>query len=299
LERAGAQWSDELERQRAAHGNFPYFWFDVADWQFSKGRPAEARRAVEAALDLPTRDNQTLAIVAARLQRFGGLDRAIALMEQLADRENERPQPPRTLAVLLMQRAQGHVDAGRTAAALADLQRAIALLADSVLTVRRENALGFETVALMDANLAVARYRALGGQDHGLPAALVAMLDTDIRVVMEWNTPRTDLDLWVELPNGEDVGFSHILSATGGKLSGDVRNGFGPEEFLLRRAGPGVYTVRANTFASDRANPNGPSSLSVRIIRNFGRANQSEELMDVAMEVDAGGRQLVGRVTIR
>ena len=45
-----------------------------------------ARRAAEAALDLPTRDNQTLAIVAAKLLRFGSHDRAIWLLERLAER---------------------------------------------------------------------------------------------------------------------------------------------------------------------------------------------------------------------
>ena len=188
---------------------------------------------------------------------------------------------------------------GRADAAKADLERAIRLLADAVLTVRREQPRGFVQTALMDANAAVARYRALGGTDHALPQQLVALLDTDIRIVMEWNTPRTDLDLWVTQPNGEEVGFSYRLSATGGRLTADVTNGYGPEEFLLRQAAPGTYTIRANTFASDRSNPNGPSGLSVRIIRNFGRPNQTEEQMDVEMRTaDRGSRQLIGTITI-
>lgn len=300
FESAGDGWPAEVARQRVANGQAPIFWFDLAEWHFGKGRSAEARRAVESALDLESRDNQTLATVAARLQRYGDLDRAIWLMEQLVDREDERPQPPRTLAVLLMQRADLAQQAGRTDAARADLARAITLLADSVLTVRRETYRGFEQTALMDANLALARYRALGGTDATLPQRLIALLDTDIRIVVEWNTPRTDLDLWVEQPNGEDVGYSHPQSNTGGRLTADVTNGFGPEEFLLRRAAPGTYTIRAKTFASDRSNPNGPSTLSARIIRNFGRANQSEELVDVEMDPsESDGRQLIGRIVIR
>jgi tetratricopeptide (TPR) repeat protein len=299
FEAAGNGWAAEVDRQRVANGALPIFWFDLAEWQWRKGRAVEARRAAEAALDLPSRDNQTLSIVAARLQRYGDLDRALALLEQLADRENERPQPLRTMATLLMQRAEAHRVAGRTDAAKADLQRAISLLADAVLTVRREQPRGFVQTALMDANVAVARYRLLGGTDHALPQQLVALMDTDIRIVMEWNTPRTDLDLWVTQPNGEEVGYYHSLSATGGRLTADVTNGYGPEEFLLRQAAPGIYTIRANTFAADRSNPNGPSGLSVRIIRNFGRPNQTEEQMDVEMRTeDSGSRQLVGTITV-
>ena len=298
LDGAGDNWQPMLDRLASENGQLPLFWFDVGEWQYRKGRAVEARRAVETALELPARDNQTLAIVSARLQRYGDLDRAIALIEQLADRENERPQPLRTLAVLLMQRAEAHRVAGRNDAAKADLQRAIQLLSDAVLKVRRENYRGFEATALMDANLAVQRFRALGGRDHALPSALVRMLDVDIRVVIEWNTPRTDLDMWVEEPGGEDVGYSNRLSAWGGRLTADVTNGFGPEEYMIRVSQPGTYIIRANTFSSDRTNPNGPSTLAARLIRNFGRPDQSEELIDVEMEPGSNGRQLIGRITI-
>ncbi len=299
IDAAGANWSSEVERQRVFHGALPLFWFDLAEWHWRAGRAAEARRAVASALELATRDNQTLEIVAGRLLRYGEIDRALALYTQLADREDERPQPIRLQAMALMARAEAHRTAGRTDAALADMQRAIGLFADAVLTVRRETFRGFETVTLMDANLAVQRFRALGGRDHTLPARLVGMLETDVRVVVDWNTPRTDLDLWVAQPDGERVGFSNTQSAVGGKLSGDVTNGFGPEEFLLRTAPRGTYTIEIDTFASDRTNPNGPSTVQARIIRNFGRPNQSEELVDVEMDPEDDGMRRVGTITIR
>ncbi|MEQ1508951.1 MAG: hypothetical protein ABL909_00950, partial [Sphingopyxis sp.] len=301
LDAAGDKWLEEQDRLASVHGALPLFWFDVAEWHFQKGRVVEARRAVTSALDLPARDNQTLSIVAARLARYGDLTRAIALNEQLVDRENERPQPLRTLAVLLMSRAEEHRAAGWIDAARADLRHAIALLADAVLTVRREQYRGFEQTALMDANLAVQRYRALGGLNYVnvFPAELVRMLDTDIRVVIEWNTPRTDMDLHVTQPDGQEVYFGYRQSTNGGLLTADVTNGFGPEEYLLRIAAAGTYTIQTNSFAEDRANPNGPSTIAARIIRNFGRANQTEELVDVEMQPDAGGRMLIGRVVVR
>jgi tetratricopeptide (TPR) repeat protein len=299
IDAAGANWAEEVERQKARHGALPLFWFDLAEWHWRAGRAAEARRAVATALDLPVRDNQTLEIVAGRLMRYGELDRALALLTQLADREDERPQPVRAQAMVLMARAEAHRAAGRTDAARADLERAIALFADSVLTVRREQFRGFETVTLMDANLAVQRFRAVGGRTHALPSRLVAMFDSDIRVVVDWNTPRTDLDLWIAQPDGERVGFSNILSAAGGKLSGDVTNGFGPEEYLIRVAPRGSYTIEIDTFASDRTNPNGPSTVQARIIRNFGRPNQSEELVDVEMDPTDDGMRRVGTIAVR
>ena len=295
LDKAGADYERAIDKEMKEQGLIPLFWFDVAEWHWRAGRKEEARRAIEAALDVPTRDNQTLAIVAARLLRYGSHDRAIWLLERLMERETDRPQPMRTLALALIERAKY---AATQDAAKADLGRAIDLLAKSATTVTDVSARGFETVALMEANAALAKLKAMGGSSSALDPRLVALLDTDVRVVMEWNTPRTDLDLWVTEPKGAKVGYSYPLSPWGGKLSGDVTNGYGPEEYIIRRANSGKYEVRAETFASDRTNPNGPSTLTVRLIRNFGRPSQSEELIDLEMPAEDRGEMEVGAFTL-
>ncbi len=295
LDAAGADWERAIDREMKEQGMMPLFWFDVAEWHWRAGRKEEARRAAEAALDAPTRDNQTLAIVAARLLRYGSHDRAIWLLERLMERETDRPQPMRSLAIALIERARY---AKTTDGAKADLGRAIDLLARSATTVLDVSARGIETVALMEANAALARLKAMGGSSNALDPRLIALLDADVRVVMEWNTPRTDLDLWVTEPKGARVGYSAPLSPWGGKLSGDVTNGFGPEEYVIRTANAGRYEVRAKTFASDRANPNGPSTLTVRLIRNFARPDQSEELIDLEMPAEDRGEMDVGVFTI-
>jgi len=296
LDKAGDNWERVIDGELNASGHLPLFWFDVAEWHWRKGHKEEARRAVESALDLPTRDNQTLAIVAARLLRYESYDRAIWLLERLAERESTRPQPRRTLALALLERAR---TAPTPAAAKADMSRAIDLLAKAATDVYEQEAEGIETVALMEANAALAKLRAMGGSSDALDPRLVALLDADLRVVVEWNTPRTDLDLWVLEPKGYDVGYSAPLSPWGGKLSGDITDGYGPEEYLIHKALAGEYQIRANTYASDPTNPNGPSTLTVRLIRNFGRADQSEELMDIEMEGKDREKTPLGKITIR
>lgn len=295
FDKAGDNWEQAIDDEVRVNGALPLFWFDVAEWHWHAGRKEEARRAVEAALDVPSRDNQTLAIVAARLLRYGSHDRAIWLLKRLMEREEKRPQPKRTLALALLERAK--VDA-TPEDAKADMGRAIELLAKVATDVYDQESLGIETVALMEANAALAKLKAMGGSSDALDPRLVALLDTDLRVVMEWNTPRTDLDLWVKEPKGFDVGYSSPRSPWGGKLSGDITDGYGPEEYLVRRAISGAYAIRANTFASDRANPNGPSTLTVRLIRNFGRPDQSEELLDIEMEARDRDKTEIGKITI-
>jgi tetratricopeptide (TPR) repeat protein len=291
---AGADYEKAIDEQRAKYGSIPLFWFDVAEWHFAHDRRAEAARAVESALDLPTRDNQTLQIVASRLLRYGSQDRAIALLERLVLLEADRPQPRRTLALALVERAKNREGEARKA----DLKRALGLLEDVITTPWPDQYRGIYAIALVEANRLIAQ---LGGREASgtrLDPALVRPLDAGVRVSAEWNTPRTDIDLWVREPGGEEVGYSHRLSARGGRYNQDMTQGYGPEEYMLRVAGKGEYEVRAKTFAADRNNPNGPSALTLRITYDFGRPSEREELVTVEMKPDDSGMRLVGKVRV-
>lgn len=281
--------------QQAEHGALPAFWLDVSDWYFRTGRRPEALRLLLSALDLPTRNSETVAIVAARLVRWGELDRAVLLYERLAATESDRPQPLRSLALALAKRAE----AGPAEQARADLDRAIALLTEVVMTQWSSAFEGIELIALMEVNRLIARHRRLGGGEVPLDPRLVALLDVDLRVVIEWNTEETDLDLWVDEPNGERAFYGYPRTLIGGRMSNDMTDGYGPEEYLLRRAPAGTFTVRANVFANDRLNPNGSSRITAHLIHDFGRASEREEVIDVEVLPGAqGGERLIGRLRV-
>jgi tetratricopeptide (TPR) repeat protein len=290
----------ELDRvfaeQQAKHGGLPAFWLDVAEWHFRKGRRGDALTALLSALELPTRNSQTLSIVAERLIRYGELDRAIFLLERLAAGEADRPQPKRTLALALAKRAEN----GPRERRLADFARAISLLTDVIMTPWDDDYEGVEMIALMEVNRLIPNYRALGGQQVALDSRLVALLDVDIRVVIEWNSEATDIDLWVDEPNGERAIYNNPRTAIGGRLSNDMTSGFGPEEYLLRRAPNGSFTVRAHVYAADRINPNGASSVTARLIRDYGRPTQSEQVIDIELLPDDRSRErLIGKIDFR
>jgi tetratricopeptide (TPR) repeat protein len=294
--------------QQAKHGALPAFWFDVAELAWKSGRREEARRLLLSALDLPTRNNETLAIVADRLLRYGEQDRAIEMFEAVAQAEPGRPQPLRSLALALAERGK---DRPREQAR-ADLARAIDLLAQVIMTPWNGDYDGIELIALMDVNRLIPRYRALGGGEVPLDPRLIALLDVDIRVVIEWNTEETDLDLWVDEPNGERAYYNNDETKIGGRISNDMTDGYGPEEYLLRRAPAGTFTVRADVYSSDELNPNGASRITARLIRNFGRSDEKEEAVEIELlpEHEAGAAdqgsdeedddvRLIGRIRIR
>jgi len=288
------EYARELDAQESRFGAMPAFYFDVAEWLYRHERVPEAIDMLLSALELPARDSQTLALVADRLQRYGAMDRAIWAYEQVLRMEPHRPQPARNLALALAQRALG----ARGAAARADLERALALLTELIMTPVDDDYEGIELVALMDANEIIPRLRAAGSRRVDLDPRLIALLDVDLRVVIEWNTPGTDMDLWVDQPDEERAIYNNPRTAVGGQLSNDMTSGYGPEQYLLRRSINGEYAIKVNVYAADAINPNGATMVTAHLTRNYGRRSQRTETMELELNPGDEGEMLIGRFRV-
>lgn len=272
-----------LAEQERAYGSVPSFYLDTAEWFRLKGDAGAAEQLLLSALELPLSDDETRQIVAFRLERDGRYDRAVELAERLAAANAEfRPQPIRDLALALAARGRANGTSGR-----ADLERALQLLTDAALNPASSDFDGFEVIALMEANALIADINAAGGR-WALDDRLVALLDTDVRIVISWTADDADIDLWVDEPGGERVYYGDTLSSAGGLISNDMTDGYGPEEYAIRRAPRGAYRVRVNGYDADRLNPNGPGHVLVRLIRNFARPGQTETLVDVDLSFQQG-----------
>lgn len=284
-----------LAAQERQYGDLPVFYFDVAEWLFRRERLAEALEMLLSALDLPAANEETSQMVAERLQRYGRLDRAVWLLERAAAQTDYLPQPRRALALALARRAGD----ARTPRARADLQRALTLLNEVVMRPWEGDYDGIEVVSLMEANSLLPRLQALGVRKLPLDPRLRALLDVDLRVVIEWNTGASDMDLWVDEPNGERAIFSNPLTAIGGRLSNDMTEGYGPEEYLLRRAANGEYRISVNVYAADVINPNGSTVVTAHLYRDFGRPGQREQSMELELKPDDAGEKLVGSFKVQ
>ena len=273
-----------LTEQEKIYGMLPGFYLDASEWFRLKGEVDLAAALLLSALELPATNDETRHIVAFRLERTGRVDAAIAMLELLAASSDFRPQPKRSLALALIARARKG-----GAGALIDLERAFKLLKDVALEPsdvdQGSDFEGIETVALMEANAITPRIDALGG-NWTLDKRLVGKLDTDVRIVIEWTNDDADIDLWVIEPGGERVYYGNEDSEGGGLISNDMTDGYGPEEYVVRRAKPGKYRIKIDGYSGDRLNPNGNGQIMVRMIRDFARPNEQQDLVDAEISFD-------------
>jgi len=154
-----------------------------------------------------------------------------------------------------------------------DYARAITLLNDVVMK-HWQRFPEIEVIALMELNRLVPRAKAFGLKEIPVDPRLIKLLACDVRIVMTWDADNTDIDLHVIEPSGERAYYSHNRTTIGGLVSKDFTRGYGPEEYLVRKAMHGVYAIEAKYYGSSSARLLGAVTLRVDIFTDFGRPDE-------------------------
>jgi hypothetical protein len=92
----------------------------------------------------------------------------------------------------------------------------------------------------------------------------------DVLVTMMWNTDRTDVDLHVVEPTGETCYYQNRNTRSGGEITRDVTEGYGPEMYVMRNAPHGKFVVRADYYGSDANRTQVRSKVYLTIYEDFG-----------------------------
>ncbi len=261
-------------KHRKTYGNSPAFFLDCANFFFTGKRPALGLQVLSNIAELELASPALLRVLAHRLAQLGELDLAVGLFEQVLQMRPEEPQSYRDLALVLARRA----DTAKAPAdqARADYARAMGLLNDVVMK-QWDRFEEIELVALMELNALIPRAKAAGAEDVPLDKRLVKLLDCDVRIVLNWDADMTDIDLHVIEPSGEEAYYEHDRTTIGGLVSEDFTDGYGPEEYLLRKAMHGAYKIRAEFYGSSATKLLGAVTIQVDVFTNFGRPGQTRK----------------------
>ena len=280
-------------KARSDYANNPAFLLDCADFLLKGGQRPLGLRVLSNLAELRIEDPALLRVYAWRLQQAGELDTAIRVLRGVLRLRPEEPQSYRDLALALSLRGEG-------SRSVPDLEEAMELLTQVVMKTW-DRFPQIEVIALMELNrlLALAERLQAGGPPARceLDARLRKLLDVDVRIVLSWDADLTDVDLHVEEPTGETAYYGHNRTEQGGLVSRDFTQGYGPEEYVLHRALPGTYTIRAHYYGSRQQTLLGPATVTATVITRYGRPGEQRQVLTLRLE---GAKDLVeiGKVRI-
>jgi len=253
-------------RLRNEHSSSPSFFLYSAALllDHSPGRADDAARICTNCLEINLQDVQMMRSVGYFLIKAGKLDSAVAVLDRVRELAPVEPQSfldgalVRSLLCL-----QGSFCEKA-------LRKAVELVAVVISNQWAERFDEIEWPALILLHLLMAI-----GEGRGLANLwpLDAALQTPnfvagLVVWLGWDTDKTDIDLHIIEPGGNEVYYSNPRSAIGGRLSRDFTQGYGPEVYLLKRPPAGTYRVGANYYASHQQSAlTGSTSAVVWVLR--------------------------------
>ena len=264
------------------------FFLDAADIFMERGQSSLALRIMSNLAEMDLENRQILRILAYRLLQANQVKLALPLLTKVLALSPDEPQSYRDLGLAL--------------AADGQHQRAVNNLWEVVSRPWNNRFPDIELVALAELNAVQAQVIA-----SGLPALDTAAIDSrllrnlplDVRAVLAWDADNTDIDLHVIDPNGEAAFYGRRLTYQGGRMSRDFTGGYGPEEFSLRHAKPGTYTVKAHFYGHRQQMIAPATTVMLRLTTGFGTPAQKDaeivlRLSGEGQEVTVGTFQVLG-----
>lgn len=271
--------------ERPSHTNSTAFFLDVADLLYERGQPALARRVLSNLAEMELENRHVLRILAYRLLQAGDTAVALPVLRSVLALAPDEPQSWRDLGLALAK-------AGQPQAAVDQLWQVVSKPWAGRFP-------GVELIALAELNAIVAQAQTDGKtlNTQAVDPRLLRNLPLDLRAVLAWDADNTDIDLWVVDPNGEQAYYGNRLTYQGGRMSADFTGGYGPEEFSLKNAKPGTYTVRARFYGHRQQVVAPATTLMLRLSTGFGTPAQKDE--DVVLRLTGRGDTVtVGNFTI-
>ena len=169
-------------------------------------------------------------------------------------------------------------DNGETQAALDSLY---SLLTKPYSTNIANRSRGIEEVVVTELNRLIAKNPNLN--TSRIDKRLIINIPVDIRVVINWNMDNTDIDLHVKDPNNEECSYNRKQTSIGGRISADNTSGYGPEQFILKKAVRGKYQIYVNYYGDRQFTSAGPSTIMAEIFTKY--ADKTEQRKVVCLQM--------------
>ena len=252
---------------RKAHREEPAFYVDMADYFYKKGMKKRALLILSNLLELDPENSELIRVFAFKLQEYHWDGRSLYFFGKVKALRPFEPQSTRDLA-LACERAGKY-------------QRALNLHW-FIITHNWDGRFGgTKIVTINEMNHLIMKHRL---KTSHIDRRLIARMPVDIRIVINWSTDNTDMDLWVIDPEGIKTYYGNRISRNGGKISNDMTRGYGPEEFMLKKALRGPYQIKVKYYGSSQQKLAGPTVIRAEIYTKYGHKQEKRE--DIVFRVE-------------
>lgn len=255
-------------QHRKEYEETPQYYFDVAQLLLKNNDKKPGLKVLSSIADLELESEELYKLLAYKLKQAEVYDKELFVTEKVLEWRPFDPQSYRDFALALE-------DNGQYQEALENLYKILTQSYTKELT-DRDN--GIEETVIMEINQLIANHGSkldLNKINH----KIIAELPVNIRVVINWNKDDTDIDLWVTDPNNERCYYSHKETTIGGRLSDDFTGGFGPEQFLLKKAVKGKYKIQTNFYGEQQTGVAGPTAIMAEIYINYATGKQERKVV--------------------
>lgn len=231
----------------------PNFYFDVANYFYDNGNKEKALLVLSNIADLGLDNHQLYKSLTYLLRQWEAYDDALYTANQVAIWRAQEPQAHRDLALTLEDNKQYQ----------AGFNELIKALEVNYYGEMSGQYAGVEDIILMDLNRMMHEHKSI--KTDKLDKKYLDKMPVEIRIILNWNQMDTDIDLHVIEPTGEECYYGHRDTQSGARFSKDFTQGYGPEQYLLRNAVKGKYTIKTNYFGERTLTQNGPTTVMVEI----------------------------------
>lgn len=262
------QMYDAYLKMKPKYAQSPSFYLDVAEYFHREKQTDAAIRILSNLAELKLEDAEVARSCANKLVEFNSYELASSVYERVAKMRGEEPQSYRDLALVYIE--------------LGQLQKAADLLYKVGFSKWDSRFRNIQQIAINELNSLIELNP--GKIDtSAYDKRLLGNCPVDIRIILTWNTNDCDIDLWVTDPNGEKCFYKHPYTVIGGRLSDDITQGYGPEEFCLKNAAKGDYLIEANYYGTRSQKQLQPVVVQATIYTNFGRPNQKKQVLTLQL----------------
>ena len=255
--------------QRESYKEVPHYYIDISDYFYKKfNAKVYVKRILSNVAELDADSYELLRAFAYKLEERKEYEAALFIYQRILELRPEDAQSYRDLAL-------AYENLGLCQKAF-DLFLAIVSKKIYKNKQHRRVFKGLQDVADQEIRQLIDTYKADLDLDEIPENYLVGFKPLDLRVVVDWNHNDTDIDLHVIDPSLEECYYSHSKTQQGGEMSKDMTQGFGPEEFSLKKAKKGFYYIKINYFGDGKQKIETPTFMKVTIYKNQGKRNQGK-----------------------